>query len=514
MSDCEGSPAICEASITRCEQAQLGLKEQKDELSAAATICGSQITGNKEKEPGASDQQAKSNPVTMPDKYSVDIVVTFKFIPQEPPINPELPTTYESLPNIVQGVRDTFADLSLTPVEHADTDDAERLVEDALNVVNCRPDGEKLADGYRACLQARSIPNQRLVEAFGLNNAFTTSDFQRAKEFVQAANMKVKTVNMEAWKVYAEYCLKSASAKISASGTTVNLADLVQSVTLEISLKFLFNVDENVLKGPEAKIQIPLIAKGINRLWQASKKDSTVKWEDQGELHGALHILLDDACDTADDPDFSESKNNPMNWILPAYETMWRVVLRCLIEVRFRGASQKDEQTWTEALTSHVADPSGAESCDETKLSAKHIAKEALRLYPPTRRIDRKFPDNDTISKADIEACHRNPLLAGEEPLIFDPSRWIQIEAQTEGSSKSKAHEHEQSLGYMPFGSGNFQCPADRTDFGWRMIGVLVGTISHSLAGEWTVVGGELPPPGEALNSGRESCLDLVLKKV
>lgn len=42
-----------------------------------------------------------------------------------------------------------------------------------------------------------------------------------------------------------------------------------------------------------------------------------------------------------------------MNWILPAYEIMWRVVLRDLIEVRFRGAIKEEHQEgWLPAIGS------------------------------------------------------------------------------------------------------------------------------------------------------------------
>lgn len=196
------------------------------------------------------------------------------------------------------------------------------MVQDALHVVNCRPDGENLAGGYKACLKARFIPNQRLINAFGLNNAFTTEDFKRASDFVKEAKEKVEAVQMEERRECAGICTKSARTKVKASGTTLNLADLVQSVTLDISLKFLFHVDEEVLKSPQAGQHISFIAKEINRLWQASKEDSGVKWEDQGELHSALHALLDSTCTEIDDPDLSVSENNDMNWILPAYETM------------------------------------------------------------------------------------------------------------------------------------------------------------------------------------------------
>ena len=37
-------------------------------------------------------------------------------------------------------------------------------------------------------------------------------------------------------------------------------------------------------------------------------------------------------------PDWDKSsKENPLNLILPGYETLWRVVLRCFIEVTARS---------------------------------------------------------------------------------------------------------------------------------------------------------------------------------
>ncbi|KAE9965981.1 hypothetical protein BLS_007284 [Venturia inaequalis] len=431
---------------------------------------------------------------------------------------------------------------------------ADVLVKNALAVMNCVVDGEKLEGGYKACLEARYLPNTRLIRVFGLNNAFTTKDEARAREFRKEASLKINKVKNEEWKEYVNLSLESAATEIKKSGTELNLANLVQSVTLKVSLKFLFDLDTSVLKEPGAAHNVSLVAKEINRLWQASKtagETTDIEWENQGSLHEALHALLDRSKATSSgDPDLSVSEKNPMNWILPAYETMWRVVLRGLVEVRFRscvkverqegwipaieslwravsrglvayfyGAAEDKEKGWLQALDSFIDDLNQSPSPDKVetaKCSARHIALECLRLYPPTRRIDRQFPDQEHVAKADIEAIQRLPLLAEDRPLTFDPNRWVHIEDKAPKDSEpgsSGAHKFVENKGFAPFGAGKFQCPADMTNFGWKMIALLVGTLSRSLEGDWKVVGGILPPVGQALKSGREDCCDLILKK-
>lgn len=73
------------------------------------------------------------------------------------------------------------------------------LVDDALDIVNCRLNGVKLAGGYAACLEARFIPNQRLITVFGRNNAFTTMDQTRGREFFKEAWKKIDGVKEENW---------------------------------------------------------------------------------------------------------------------------------------------------------------------------------------------------------------------------------------------------------------------------------------------------------------------------
>ncbi|KAI1554581.1 hypothetical protein PtrEW4_012263, partial [Pyrenophora tritici-repentis] len=118
-----------------------------------------------------------------------------------------------------------------------------------------------------------------------------------------------------------------------------------------------------------------------------------------------------------------DPSQNPMNLLLPAYETMWRVVLRCFLEVQHRAAQNKN--IWTTVLRDYLSDlkvPNSIENdifhkptkTNDGVIRPVEIVKEALRLHPPTRRVHCCF--NDQEVKADIEACHRQEILCGDDP--------------------------------------------------------------------------------------------------
>ncbi|KAG8163841.1 hypothetical protein KVR01_005759 [Diaporthe batatas] len=264
---------------------------------------------------------------------------------------------------------------------------------------------------------------------------------------------------------------------LQAERNSVNLAKLVQFVTLKVSIGYLFKVPEQDLDNK--KDVIISIANRINDLWILSKGSgsdgrSIPAWhEEQGIIQDLLTIIPDH------DP--RDPRRNPMNLILPAYETMWRAVFRATIDV----------------------------------------VKEILRLYPPTRRIHRKYPDHEPFISADLEKMHRNRDLAGDDPQAFRPARWLEIQQRFLDDARARTlKEFEEHLGFMPFAG---VCPAgNRTTyaFGWKMIALLAGSLIEGLDqldGGWVLRAGkkgdELPPYGKALGSERVDYLSLVYKK-
>ena len=150
-------------------------------------------------------------------------------------------------------------------------------------------------------------------------------------------------------------------------------------MSLKIRLHTLFQLDPMDMNDKF----IGEITSSINDLWVESKTTVEPSAPTKKKLRQALARLFPDA-------EFSR-EGNPLNFILPAYETRWRVVLSGSIEVAFREGALPD---WKLELIRIVEDPTRdkleSASCD-TPVPVKFIIKEALRLYHSTKSVYREF---------------------------------------------------------------------------------------------------------------------------
>lgn len=293
----------------------------------------------------------------------------------------------------------------------------------------------------------------------------------------------------------------------------IRLTSLVQVLSLKVVRLVMFGRGE---EDPAEDINLLALARCINQVWIDSKRqlDDLPPFESNLELRSSL-----DATFGAHE----HPHDNPLNLILPSFETMWHVVLRTFIEVRFKTGWNQPQ--WNEALIAFVKCPTRQEfegqvtstgaSMTESyggggaRTCSKHIIDESLRLYAPTRRVYRAYvPRSDPsepyqIIAADLEACHLNPSIWGPDAQLFRPTRFLNL---TDLQRKA----------LMPFGHSPFECPA-KPKFGPQMIGILVGAL---LAGldvpeklDWKLENGD----GKALDAGvrldshRESYGDLKL---
>lgn len=109
------------------------------------------------------------------------------------------------------------------------------------------------------------------------------------------------------------------------------------------------------------------------------------------------------------------------------------------------------------------------------------VPQEALRLYPPTKRIHRvasplyqdAYAECFEVLAADIESLHRNPSIWGHNAHDFFFPRMVQGLTQ------------DQKDAYMPFGLAPHLCPA-ANKFGERMIAMLLGLLLHGLGSSGT----------------------------
>lgn len=345
-----------------------------------------------------------------------------------------------------------------------------------------------LAKNQLGQVGARAGPNQRLVAAFGVDNAFTTDDKVYSKEFLKTAKRKIAEVRSTEedaghWQELAASATSLVLQITNTSPENIRLDTLVQTVAFKIAIQWLWKIEPD-----QVDHQAVLDASSeINRLWIASKTNPTSSSDnavDRRKLHDALTIIL---------PEHTlDGRENPLNLLLPAYETLWRVVLSGIIEIFFRpssSSSSSNHDQWRHLLLTYLAHPTSAtftnsspSSSDDIQhpTSVEHLINECLRLYPPTKRVNRSFRpfalSSPLTLSADIEACHHDTTIWGANAAHFDPTRWRQLTQEQKGA-------------FFPFGDKPFICPA-REAFGPRMVALLIAAFAEGLTGEeeWRVV--------------------------
>jgi hypothetical protein len=475
--------------------------------------------------------------------------------------------------------------------KHNDTEMSE-LVKESWHIIKGKVNGNHYANKQ----EARAIPNARLKQVFGIDNAFTTVSQDEKTEFRRRTVKLMKDASRfneypeGGWTALREHAIKISREYIAHVEERIKLPEMVQFITLRLSILYLF--PDAPTWGDDDFGDIIYIGRRINELWVESKDKTNLHstWALEADLQAALRkvtsppmsnntrgksivdthaavgtlgsfysklVHLGSKCpqwiinlwsslhswmkpaaaETAaakiptleETPDPSVPKRNPMNLILPAYETMWRVVMRTFMEIRYRDAEHGPNWSRTmEEYLDTLKDPACMRktplwTSSSNGVKPMDIVKEGLRLYPPTRRVHRSFKTSEgsEIVVADIEKCHRSGALGGDDPLVFRPERWQQIcpverQGMEKGIEKSKRDlkDREEGLGFMPFADS---CPAgagDTKGFGFKMIALLVAVLCTTLGEDWKLELNNLPQDRkQPLESDRTAYENLRLMK-
>jgi hypothetical protein len=320
-------------------------------------------------------------------------------------------------------------------------------------------------------LKDRAVPNERLVKVFNIDNAFTTTDRKWHKEvLVIVKDLLVR--DETAWKWSADFSSQLARTAGSTRHPTsfITVVELVQVLVFKMVHSTFFSD----LPTPSDS-DVTLCTTTINSLWIESK----CIVNHLGHIHAKARKDLESMLQKNFKPNPGTSitgRYNPLNIILPAYETLWRVVLRCFLEITSRTPEHRF-RVYNQLLRAFLDNPTKHTFEAQTSdVSVKYIVSEALRLYPPTRRIYRQV-DNLRLA-VDVEYIHRDPSHWGPNALIFDPKRWNSIPKRVVAKA------------YMPFGKSKFECPA-RPIFAPMMIGILVAALVMQFAEGYEMVGEE-----------------------
>ncbi|PWY89162.1 hypothetical protein BO70DRAFT_285576 [Aspergillus heteromorphus CBS 117.55] len=319
-------------------------------------------------------------------------------------------------------------------------------------------------------LASRELPNRPLRITFGIENAFTTPDEELAAQFVHRSRALVNVTAIE-WYYVSRKIRKAARLWLAHPIEEIPIARLVQVLSLRLVIMTLLEIKLPVKVWNE--LYLANLASQINELWIISESDQTPPFAGSVLIREALSSLCPGY-------DLSQPRDNPLNLILPGFETTWRVALRLLLELR-RG-----DPDWIDLVIGFSRRPTtgNLKERNSSGVCAEHLIFEALRLYPPTKRICRAFRwqdasknivEQDTYA-ADIEACHLSVDIWGQDAREFNPLRWAN---PTQGQKRA----------FMPFGAPPFECPA-KPVFGPKMIGTIVGVLLQGLEekGQWTTV--------------------------
>ncbi|KAL3480072.1 hypothetical protein BJX99DRAFT_254954 [Aspergillus californicus] len=335
---------------------------------------------------------------------------------------------------------------------------------------------------------ARSRENSELQRIFGIDNAFTTDNAKDAKDFVGRARKRIQFLAFE-WedlrRIVNDAARRVADQPGSGDGdgygeVRIRLTPVVQALSLRADFQVLFDFE-----GGIEDMHLERLGEVIHRTWMDMKtaQKHIPDFKDNHDLQDRLSAIFKDR-----GYDVLNPAGNPLNYTLPAFETQWRIVLRMFIALSRRNGDKYED--WKAIMIAFARNPTdeqfkygvrvrihGNEDEESTRISANFLVKEALRLYPPTRRIRRAFQFSGSseyvTAAADVEACQTDPSVWGADASEFNPARWMTL-------------NREQKDSFLAFGGSPFSCPAG-SDFGPRVIGLLVGVLLEVFQDGWTL---------------------------
>ncbi|TLD33560.1 hypothetical protein PspLS_01261 [Pyricularia sp. CBS 133598] len=276
------------------------------------------------------------------------------------------------------------------------------------SVVNFTYTGYRLSLNQRLAL--RAIPNQRLADAFGIHNSFTTFDRKVHMNFLKRSSEGVRKAGNQNWlQLFDHACriVAGYSDVLGKSWDDILLAPMVRKVCLRIVMQHLF---DTAVEGTSLDHEYQTVTDQINLQWIASKQSHR---ENQARRSSELERVLRSIMNHSPLPSEEAEPVQVLELLLPAYETLWRVVVLAFIDFVHRRGAQDDVRRFQLCVTTHIG------SGNEQEQEVLKVAMERLRLYPSTKRVYRAVNASsntdqfsccgNTIS-ADIEAGHSTEI--------------------------------------------------------------------------------------------------------
>lgn len=293
---------------------------------------------------------------------------------------------------------------------------------------------------------SRAKANDHLRRSFGIMNPFVIGDEMFHDKYVKIVRQRVgSTLD---WSAVVDVVVATASQIPTMTGISdirSGIRIIVMSVALEI-----VGVNGYSLE------QLTRVSELINILWIHAKRGVSTS-PLRNELYAILQQWQHD--------DFvqelarvSSIRDSPalLSVLIPAYETMYRVVLPLIYHTHGTIA-------FHQFLSPNV---SFSQLSAGTGQGYPYLAliQETLRLYPVVKRIKRStFWEDIAI---DVEAIHLDST-TWENSTDFDPERWTRVSCRG---------------GFIPFGAGPGRCVANERIVG-MVVCIVLGVVEDKLKG-------------------------------
>ena len=180
------------------------------------------------------------------------------------------------------------------------------------------------------------MSNEFMLKRFGVENALSIFDSDWRKKSLKQTTKFIRASD-DQWKSLADTSRAYVCSRVLqlGPGQTLNLRTLVQHFVLRISLLINPKIDSYLIDE-----RVAVIVSDINKLLQmpdeAEEKIITAK--------NALLTTVNKMLGHSDQRSNVPPRENLLDHVFVAYDAMQRVVLRCLLELRFRPKGARNSQ--------------------------------------------------------------------------------------------------------------------------------------------------------------------------
>ncbi|KAJ6606113.1 hypothetical protein DFH09DRAFT_1119326 [Mycena vulgaris] len=167
-------------------------------------------------------------------------------------------------------------------------------------------------------LHSRASANARLWRAFRLTNTFVSADLDVHSQF-HSQSIALLRASQRDWPQFTRTAL--LAVELALPNRTTEFHTFVQSVTLSTVIIGLLAPDADITALRANDLEV--VSSLITHIWVLSKTPHQIPTQPLQELNERLRRLIPD----------QDAHPNPLDFVIPAWETLWRVVAVTLAHV-------------------------------------------------------------------------------------------------------------------------------------------------------------------------------------